>query len=110
IHLQAMNIMNQAHCNELQFCLIAKQEKKESSKKGKLVADGLPWLLSSDEFYETVVEFTQWRGEQATEKTAMADRKEMWREEVRKWEAEKAKYTADSKADSKAHKNAVATW
>ena len=41
--------------------------------KGKLMEDGLPKLLTGDEFYEKVVEFTKWQRDQEAVKVVKAD-------------------------------------
>jgi hypothetical protein len=57
------------YCTKLQFQLQhAKQKKAKGKGKGKLVGDGLLLLLSGDEFYEKVVEFTQWQQEEVVRK------------------------------------------
>ena len=50
--LQASNILNEAYTERLRKALEAKEEKWGEKKGIKLVGDGLPKLLSSDEFYE----------------------------------------------------------
>ncbi|KAF8869294.1 hypothetical protein CPB85DRAFT_1184121, partial [Mucidula mucida] len=58
IELQAANILNEVYCKSLRKRLAFQDEKKRKGKgKGKLVGDGLLVLLTSDEFYERVVEF-----------------------------------------------------
>ncbi|KAF9439658.1 hypothetical protein P691DRAFT_690141, partial [Macrolepiota fuliginosa MF-IS2] len=59
--LQAENILNEIYCNKLQFQLTFKEKKGGRGKNGKLLDDGLPHMLSSNEFYERVVQFTQWQ-------------------------------------------------
>ncbi|KAF9005557.1 hypothetical protein BDQ17DRAFT_1218267, partial [Cyathus striatus] len=61
-NLQSSNLLNKAYCNSLRFQLAFKEEKKAAGKgKGKLMGDGMPKLLSGDDFYEHVVEFTKWQ-------------------------------------------------
>jgi hypothetical protein len=75
-HAQASNVLNEMYCTKLQFQLQHAEEKKAKGKgKGKLVGDGLPLLLSGDEFYEKVVEFTQWQKEEALAKAMRARKK-----------------------------------
>ena len=49
---QASNILNEAYTERLRKALEAKEEKRGKKKGIKLVGDGLPKLLSGDEFYE----------------------------------------------------------
>lgn len=75
IELQATNILNQLHCSQLCGQLANQEAKKQSKKKnGKLMSDGLPRLLSSDEFYERVVNHEK-------EQKRVADDKKTRREE-----------------------------
>ncbi|KAG1742270.1 uncharacterized protein EDB91DRAFT_1000947, partial [Suillus paluster] len=44
------------YCSQLRGQLANQEEKKQSKKKnGKLMGDGLPRLLSGDDFYKRVV-------------------------------------------------------
>ena len=60
LELQASNVLNEMYCDLLRHQL-AHQEGKKTQRKGtgKLVGDGLPRLLSGDDVYEKVVEFTK---------------------------------------------------
>ncbi|KAI6138984.1 hypothetical protein BKA82DRAFT_3927395, partial [Pisolithus tinctorius] len=69
IMLQAWAILNKAYCNKIHFQLAFQEEKKKNpGTPGKLVEDSLPRLLSGDEFYEKVVEFTKWQKENEVQK------------------------------------------
>ncbi|KAG1795027.1 uncharacterized protein HD556DRAFT_1217952, partial [Suillus plorans] len=58
ITLQASNILNEMYCSKLRSQLANQESKKHGGKdSGKILGDGLPRLLSGDEFYEQVVEF-----------------------------------------------------
>jgi cell division septation protein DedD len=50
--LQASNILNEAYTERLRKALEAREEKQGKKKGIKLVGDGLPKLLSGDNFYE----------------------------------------------------------
>ena len=70
IKLQAANVLNEMYCNMLRGQLAKQEEKGRKGKgKGKLMGDGLPRLLSSDEFYEKVVVCEE------AQKKAVADKK-----------------------------------
>ncbi|KAF8899860.1 hypothetical protein CPB85DRAFT_1327166 [Mucidula mucida] len=73
IELQAANILNE-------------DEKKRKGKgKGKLVGDGLPVLLTSDEFYERVVEFEKAQIQKERGKEERAANKESLQKELEEW-------------------------
>ncbi|KAG2045255.1 hypothetical protein BDR03DRAFT_848963 [Suillus americanus] len=75
IELQATNVLNQLYCLQLRGQLANQEAKKQSKKKnGKLMSDGLPRLLSSDEFYERVMNHEK-------EQKRVADDKKTRREE-----------------------------
>ncbi|RDB28659.1 Pogo transposable element with KRAB domain [Hypsizygus marmoreus] len=118
--LQATNVLNESYCTKLRFQLAHREEKKKNPKgKGKLVGDGLPRLLTGDDFYEWVVEFTNWQREEERKKkekkqerarlkvavdewkkgedackVANAAKTERYHEAVKVWEREKAKAKA----------------
>jgi hypothetical protein len=59
LELQAANVLNEMYCSMLRGQLAHYKKRKNTPKgMGELVGDRLPRLLSGDEFYEQVVEFT----------------------------------------------------
>ncbi|KDQ18847.1 hypothetical protein BOTBODRAFT_103124, partial [Botryobasidium botryosum FD-172 SS1] len=56
LELQATNILNEAYCKTLREQLAFKEKGGGSRKRGKLMGDGLPVLLSGDAFFDRVVE------------------------------------------------------
>ncbi|KZP23536.1 hypothetical protein FIBSPDRAFT_684112, partial [Athelia psychrophila] len=69
LQLQASAVLNQMYCDLLRKQLTHKEEEKKKGKgKGRLVGDGMPRLLTSDEFYERVVEFQAAQEREDTEK------------------------------------------
>ena len=48
--LQGAALLQGCYCDTLQSQLAAQEEKSKSKKKGKLVGDGLPWLLTDQDF------------------------------------------------------------
>ncbi|TFK18352.1 hypothetical protein FA15DRAFT_603414 [Coprinopsis marcescibilis] len=90
IRLQAASILNEGHCNMLRFRLAAKEERaKKGGGRGKLLGDGLPRLLSGDDFFEKVVEFTEWQKAQEAKKEARVNAKAAWQDALRAWEEHK---------------------
>lgn len=116
IVLQASNILNEAYCEKLRGQLAYQEEKAQKKGKGKakLMGDGLPHLLSNDEFYERVVDheaaqkeaerskdkrqqarvdrveaLAEWKRQQEERTAVIATRREEWVKEVEEWEAEK---------------------
>ena len=54
--MQSTIVLQSMYCDRLSKQLAAQDEAKKSRKKGQLVGDGLPWLLTGDEFYKRVVD------------------------------------------------------
>ncbi|KII85727.1 hypothetical protein PLICRDRAFT_78940, partial [Plicaturopsis crispa FD-325 SS-3] len=61
INLQAANILNESYCNKLRFQLAYMEQKKKAPHMKGTFGDGLPKLLTDDEFFEQVVKFTEWQ-------------------------------------------------
>ncbi|KAF8995505.1 hypothetical protein BDQ17DRAFT_1211977, partial [Cyathus striatus] len=59
VHAQASNLLNEMYCKKVQVELASKENKKKKKGLGKLMGDGLPRMLSGDEFYQKVVERTE---------------------------------------------------
>ncbi|KAF8906161.1 hypothetical protein CPB85DRAFT_1314271 [Mucidula mucida] len=86
VELQAANILNEVYCKSLREQLAFQDEKKRKGKgKGKLVGDGLPVLLTSDEFYERVVEFEKAQIQKERGKEERAANKESLQKELEEW-------------------------
>ncbi|KAJ3792448.1 hypothetical protein GGU11DRAFT_732992 [Lentinula aff. detonsa] len=86
LELQAANILNEAYCKALREQLAFREQKKDGKGKGKrLMGDGLPVLLSSDEFYEKVVEFDKEMVEKERKKEAEKTNKEGRKVEIEDW-------------------------
>ncbi|TFK22488.1 hypothetical protein FA15DRAFT_596034 [Coprinopsis marcescibilis] len=111
IQLQAASILNEAHCNMLRFRLLAKEEKaKKVGGKGKLMGDGLPRLLSGDEFYQKVVEFTEWQGQEEARKEARVDARVLWKEAVKRWEEDEVIRKEANEQIKAAHREKLSIW
>ena len=48
-------LLQGCYCDTLQSQLATQEEKRKGKKKGKLVGDGLPWLLTDPDFIMWVV-------------------------------------------------------
>ncbi|KAK0465752.1 hypothetical protein IW261DRAFT_1346891, partial [Armillaria novae-zelandiae] len=71
IELQAANVLNEAYCAVLWEQLAFKEEKgkKKKTASGWLMGDGMPVLLTGDDFYERVVQWEKSQEEAAAAKT-----------------------------------------
>ncbi|KAI5822182.1 hypothetical protein K523DRAFT_318574 [Schizophyllum commune Tattone D] len=121
---QAVNILNQLYNAQLKEKLAHRDQKSKQAKvKGRLMGDGLPVILTSDEFYRRVVEYDEQQSRkvavQEARKTSRADyhvalaeykrvreaqlkeyevRRKEWEKELDEWEAEKVRFAADKRA------------
>jgi hypothetical protein len=110
-HAQASNVLNEMYCNKLQFQLQHAEEKKAKGKgKGKLVGDGLPLLLSGDEFYEKVVVFTQWQQEEATKKAVREHEKAELAGPIAEWKKQELARKAENEAKRQRYHAALVKW
>ncbi|PPQ88599.1 hypothetical protein CVT25_009837 [Psilocybe cyanescens] len=115
--LQASHILNEAYARQLKQQLAAKEEKKSKKKAGKLVGDGLPRLLTGDQFYELAKEKEREIRDEERLKEDRRGAKERYREalglwkvadERRKGEAAEAR-VKNKKATEDFNKKAAAT-
>ncbi|KIK72919.1 hypothetical protein PAXRUDRAFT_106834, partial [Paxillus rubicundulus Ve08.2h10] len=97
ITLQAQAVLNEAYCNKLRFQLAFQEEKKSNpGAPGKLDVDGLPRLLSGDEFYERVVEFTRWQKEAVAKKETRKVARERLKAANEEWKKSEAERKAEN--------------
>lgn len=111
LELQASAVLNEMYCNILRKQLAYQEEKKNKPKgKGRLVGDGLPRLLTGDEFYERVCEFTKAQEreerEKAARKVARVDRQGV----MAAWRERETIRKAENRAKSERHQAAVKAW
>ncbi|KAE9403813.1 hypothetical protein BT96DRAFT_917207, partial [Gymnopus androsaceus JB14] len=86
MELQAANILNEAYCKGLREQLAFREGKKDRKGKGRrLMGDGLPVLLSGNDFYERVVEFDRENTKKEKRKEAQKANKEGRKAELEEW-------------------------
>ncbi|KAG1765589.1 hypothetical protein EDD22DRAFT_951067 [Suillus occidentalis] len=111
ITLQAQAILNEAYCNKLHNQLAFREKKATNSDApGKLVNDGLPRLLSGDEFYKRVVEFTRWQKQKEADKVARKDACTQGKGMMDEWKAKEAEQKAENVARQECFHAAKAVW
>lgn len=89
IKLQAASILNELYCGKLRTQLAHQEEKKRAEKgKGKLMGDGLPCMLTGDDFYKKVVNHeanqqkaAKAKADRAEERAGLADVLAKWKKE-----------------------------
>ena len=108
--LQASNILNEAYAARLKKQLAAKEEKRGKKKTLKLVGDGLPRLLSGDEFYELAKEKEKEVHAEERQKEAKKVGRVAYKEAVEQWAvAEQQRKEAKGHAVA-SFKEALAAW
>ncbi|KAJ7814819.1 hypothetical protein B0H14DRAFT_2315939, partial [Mycena olivaceomarginata] len=121
ISMQSSLVLNGAYCDLVRGQLAAQEESKKSKKKGKLVGDGMPRLLTSKDFVccvkaaeEKEAEMKKRWATKAEKSTAMSQWKELekarkaenatiqahWQEDVKAWEEERDRAKAHGQQPS----------
>ncbi|KAL1686332.1 hypothetical protein GGG16DRAFT_128772 [Schizophyllum commune] len=87
IEYQAVNILNQLYNAQLKEKLAERETKgKKNTPKGRLMGDGMPVVLTGDEFYQRVVEFNEDQKRRLAEKEARKVSREGYRQALEEWE------------------------
>ncbi|KAJ7231775.1 hypothetical protein C8J57DRAFT_1146804, partial [Mycena rebaudengoi] len=114
ISMQSSLVLNGAYCDLVRGQLAAQEDSKKAKKKGRLVGDGMPRLLTSTEFARRVVAFNEeaqakqaelvkrkatraerhdamaeWKALEQERKAENASIRTRWHAEVKAWEAER---------------------
>lgn len=111
LELQAANVLNEMYCDLLHRQLFHREEKKNQLKgKGRLVGDRLPRLLSGDEFYECVVEFTRVQEQEEREKAARKEAKKGCEGVMAAWQEWDEACKAKNEAKLQRYCDAVWVW
>jgi hypothetical protein len=112
VELQASNILNETYCNKLRFQLAVKEEKQKGKGKGKgrLMGDGLPKMLTSDEFYEKVAEFSEWKQQEEAHKQAQMESRGQWQAALKEWEANEVTRKEENEDIRERNKHSLKVW
>ncbi|KAG1727286.1 uncharacterized protein EDB91DRAFT_1239549 [Suillus paluster] len=102
VGMQSAIVLQSMFCDRLSSQLTAQEEKKKNSKKGgQLVGDGLPKLLTGDEFHHCVVEHQR----------AAEEEEAGWRTELLKlWKEVEAAWLVRNEACRTAYRDQVKMW
>jgi len=101
--LQASNILNKAYADRLKKQLAAK-EKKSKKKSIKLISDGLPHLLTADEFYELAKKKEKEARKEARDKKTHKEAQQLYTAAIASWKVadeKKKKDVAKARAKNK---------
>ena len=99
--LQGAALLQGRYCDTLQSQLAAQEEKSRSKKKGRLVGDGLPWLLTDLDFIMRVQNHEDAQEQQAAELETRKANREVRAEAMKEWkkaDAERKKKNDEIKA------------
>ncbi|KAJ8592234.1 hypothetical protein M405DRAFT_695312, partial [Rhizopogon salebrosus TDB-379] len=111
ISLQASNILNEMYCAKIRSQLAHHESKKRAGNSGgKVLGDGLPRLLSGDEFYERVVEFEEGQTRAATEKRTRAEERKRHAEALADWKKLEGARKVENKARRERYREALQIW
>jgi hypothetical protein len=108
--LQSALVLNGAYVDVVRGQLAAPEQKSRSNKKGRLVGDGLPRLLTSREFVQRVTKFEQ----AAREKAESLQKRKATHEEkskaMKRWKVLNDQRKERNKEIKKEHTIRVAEW
>lgn len=109
IALQAGNLLNEVYCGNAKGALQFREEKK--GKKGqRTLLEGLPCLLTGDNFYEQRVNLEKGRRADEREKESRKDAKEAWKVAKEEWQRAENKRKACKEREAAKYEKALAAW
>jgi len=83
--LQSATVLQAKYCEEVQSQLAGNEEKKQGTKKGRLMGDGLPRLLTDSAFIDRVAEHEGNQKREAQEKMARKEARMGHKERLQQW-------------------------
>jgi hypothetical protein len=111
LELQAASVLNEAFFQQVQERLNQKEAKKgEKGTKGRLMGDGMPVLLTSDEFYEKVVEFEAETRRKEQEKLERAEARKELSGQLAEWKKQEDERKEANQRQRDTYKAAVQNW
>ncbi|KZP29246.1 hypothetical protein FIBSPDRAFT_712809, partial [Athelia psychrophila] len=113
IQMQASTVLTQKYCDRLRTQLENQEKKMKGKGKGKnkrLHGDGMPRLLTSDEFYAVVEHAAEQQEKDAVAKGARSELMDKYKIDVAHWQAEEDARGARNEAKTKAWREAVADF
>ena len=108
--IQATMVLQKMYCDRVQQQLQGQEKKKNTTKGGHLVGDGLPILLTGESFHSHVVEHRRITQEEAIAQDARRVAREERAEAMKVWkelEMERVKRNQDRRA---LHKEEIKQW
>jgi len=103
--------LNELYCAKLRSQLAHNESKKRSGKnRGKVLGDGLPRLLSGDEFYGRVVEFEEAQKRAVAEKTTRMEERKKHAEVLAEWKKLEDARKTENKARRECYHEALQAW
>ncbi|KAJ7468837.1 hypothetical protein B0H11DRAFT_1732033 [Mycena galericulata] len=108
--MQSALVLNGAYCDLVRGQLAAQEESKKKKRKGRLVGDGMPRLLTSTEFVRRVEAFHK---ESEVKEAELAKRKATWAERndgLVKWKALERIRVEENKGIQAIHQADVKAW
>ncbi|KAI6012293.1 hypothetical protein PISMIDRAFT_103525, partial [Pisolithus microcarpus 441] len=87
-----------------------RQGKKRKKRKGKLMGDGLPRLLTGEAFYNRVVEFENAAAEEEVQRENQRKQKESQAEALGAWKVADKEWQQCNKACNETYKTELGNW
>ncbi|KAF8837151.1 hypothetical protein BDN67DRAFT_909773 [Paxillus ammoniavirescens] len=111
VGIQLNIVLQSMYCDKLSGQLAAQEERKNKKNKGgHLVSDGLPRLLTGEDFFNKVVDHQKVAEEEATVKEAWRVEREEMADLVKVWKDAEAAWLERNKERRLAYKEEVARW
>ncbi|KIK32131.1 hypothetical protein CY34DRAFT_102187 [Suillus luteus UH-Slu-Lm8-n1] len=111
VSMQSTIVLQSMFCDRLSSQLAAQEEKKQNSKRGgQLVGDGLPRLLTGDEFYHRVVEHQRAAEEEEAGREARRMEREGRAELLKTWKEAEAARLVRNEVRRTAYRDQVKLW
>ncbi|KAG8712307.1 hypothetical protein FRC09_020010 [Ceratobasidium sp. 395] len=89
---------------------LAEKEKKRNRKRGKLLGDGMPALLTSDEYHQRVADQARRKRQEEDRKKAAAEARERYKEAVKTWKEDDEKRAKRNQERAEEWKEEVNAW
>lgn len=112
IELQSAHVLQSIHCNRITNKLAAQEEKQREGKKkrGKLMGDGLPKLLTGEAFYNRVIEFEKAAEDEEVQRQNRKKQQESRAEALETWKGADTERRERNKARTEAYKEDLEAW
>lgn len=112
LQMQASTVLLQKYCDRVrsQLATVEKKKGKGKGKNKRLHGDGMPRLLTGDDFFFRVQQAAEEQEKAAADKSARADQLTKYQDEMKEWRARDDERKLRNKAKREAWEQAKADW